>query len=244
MPERKYHTSRAEFVDPRVQEIPVTKDIIDKIMPHFPVNCKVISGFLSEEQLYWKVNYHWEYLLDLIDHTLTLDIGNKHQKALEAIRKVLLSNLPDPMTGYTSSNTPGLPKDKSSHETILERHKLLRQAKKDFKSVVDAVDLKRKSKRSPVSFDLACAPVAAPAKGKHSTGYALDIKGDNLEIIAIAAKLGAVKPFNEQSHVHCEFPNGVTIPALGAAATGADRAKGAVKTQIDSKITNVRNRAV
>lgn len=237
MGELKFHTKRSAFVDSRVMVTPVTDTIIDAIMPHFPVTAKVISGYLSEEQLYWKVNYHWEYLLDMIDHGLTLDLTAKQKAALEAIRKVVLSNQPDPKTGYKASNTPGLPKDKSSHETILARHRLLAQSKKDFKSVVAAAELESKSTRPAKTFALACALVATPAKGKHGTGYALDIKGNNKEIAKIAAGLGASLVLDEESHVHVEFAKGVQGEDQGAVTT----AKQASQVAKDSRLTNVKH---
>jgi hypothetical protein len=56
------------------------------------------------------------------------------------------------------------------------------------------------------------APVALPANGTHATGYALDIEGSNAETTRICKALKASMVFNESSHVHVEFANGVTKP--------------------------------
>jgi len=227
----KVHPSAKSFVDPRVRETKVTSEIINKIYGFFPLSSKLISGYLDEEQLYWKVNYHWEYLLEMIEHSEKLPLDDKFTKALHAIKNVLESNKPDPARGYRLSNVPGLPKDKSSHALILARHKLVSQSKRDFKRVVEAADLKSKSKRSPKSFGLACAPVAAPGKGKHSTGYAVDIKGNNDEIARIARNLGASLVFPEDSHVHVEFKNGVIVPGTSNVGVQQGRQGAAMKVQ-------------
>jgi hypothetical protein len=168
----------------------------------------------------------------MIEHSLKLPVDAKFTKALHAIKKVLESNKPDPAHGYRLSDVPGLPKDKSSHAVILARHKLVAQSKRDFKRVVDAADLKSKSKRMPKSFGLACAPVAAPGKGTHSTGYAVDIKGDNDEIARIARKLGASLVFPEDSHVHVEFKHGVVPP--GTTNVGVQQGQQGAKIKIQS----------
>ena len=59
-------------------------------------------------------------------------------------------------------------------------------------------------------FDLAAAPVASPGKSKHGSGYALDIQGDNAAIKSLCSGLGATLVFDEKSHVHVEFKNGVS----------------------------------
>jgi LAS superfamily LD-carboxypeptidase LdcB len=59
-------------------------------------------------------------------------------------------------------------------------------------------------------FDLAGAPVAPPGQSKHGTGYALDIEGDNNAIKSLCKGLGATLAFDEKSHVHVEFKNGLS----------------------------------
>lgn len=233
------HTSVADFVDPKVKTIAVTDSIIAAIMPSFPKSARVISGWLSEEDLYWKVNYHWDLLVETIDHCAALDIDQKYKDALAAIRKALWTNPPDPARGYRTSNI-GQPKDLSTHETILKRHATLKQSKVDFKSVVEKSGLLSKTQRSAKAIALAYSPVAKPAQGKHSTGYALDIKGDNLEIKAIANKLGATMTFDEVSHVHCEWKNGVDGSGLNGTDSAAQSQRG-VQMGIDNKITHHRH---
>lgn len=58
-------------------------------------------------------------------------------------------------------------------------------------------------------FDLAAAPVASPGRSKHGGGYAIDIQGDNHAIKSVCKARGATLVFDEQSHVHVEFKNGV-----------------------------------
>ena len=239
-PTEARHTSIAEFVDPKVLTIPVTDDIIQKIYTSFPKSSKVISGYLSEEQLYWKVNYHWEVLLEAIQHCAGLEIEQKYKDGLAAIKASLKTNVPDPETGYRTSSTPGVPKDSSSHEVILQRHGLVRQGKLDFKAIVIAADIFSKTTRSQKALMLAYAPVAKPAQGKHSTGYALDISGNNADITAVAKSLGASLAFNEGSHVHCEWANGVDTTA-GAGQDSAQAAQRATRLSIDNRVIAYRH---
>jgi len=115
---------------------------------------------------------------------------------------------PDPSSGYTSSPV-GKPEDRSSVEDVNKRHKVLSSAKQTFSKVTDSADLKKKSNKSGKSFDLATAPVAPPGTSKHGTGYALDIEGDNGTIKSLCKGLGATLVFDEKSHVHVEFKNGL-----------------------------------
>jgi len=202
--------ARAKYVDPRVKETGVTTRIIDKLIPHFAnLRAKIISGYLSDSDLFWKVNYHWEYLLETVEHSLTLPIEDNDKKNLQNIRSNLLSVKPNPGNGYTSGAL-GKPEDKSSIEEVTKRHKLLSSCKQSFKKIVESASLKQKSKKSGQTFDLAAAPVAHPGSSKHSTGYALDIQGDNNSIKSMCNGLGATLVFDEKSHVHVEFKNGVS----------------------------------
>ena len=202
--------ARAKYVDPRVKETGVTTRIIDKLTPHFTnLRAKIISGYLSDSDLFWKVNYHWEYLLEMVDHSLILPIEDRDKKDLQNIRSNLLSTKPNPGNGYTSG-VLGKPEDKSSIDEVTKRHKLLSGSKQSFKKIVETADLKQKSKKSAQAFDLAAAPVAHPGSSKHSTGYALDIQGDNNAIKSTCKGLGATLVFDEKSHVHVEFKNGVS----------------------------------
>ncbi len=234
------HSSFKEFVDSRVQTIPVTDEIISKIMPFFPKSARVIAGYQSEEQLYWKINYHWEVLLEALEHCLKLNITKEQRDALAILKVKLESNMPDPKNGYRTSDILGLPKDRSAHETILARHTIIKQAKIDFRAIIDSADIFRKTKRDPKALMLACAPVAKPSQSKHSTGFALDICGNNIEIKRIALSLGAVKPFDEGSHVHCEWPNGVDLTLKDGNDLIAARMRG-ITMNINNRIVAVRH---
>ena len=201
---------RNEFVGGSVKEKENTTRIIDGIEPHFRgVRARVISGFLNDADLFWKVNYHWELLLWMVEHSLTLNITPQHRKTLESIRSSLGTVKPEPQTGYRESPTVGRPADRSTLEQFDERYKVLRSAKKEFKSVMTAANLPSLSKREEKAFDLAAAPVAHPGTSKHATGYALDIEGDNSRISSLSHQLGATLVFDEKSHVHVEWKNGV-----------------------------------
>ena len=69
------------------------------------------------------------------------------------------------------------------------------------------------------AWDLAAAPLAKPGTSKHGTGYAFDIHGDNVLIKSICSGLGATLVFDEKSHVHVEFKQGILV---GRAHTADD----------------------
>lgn len=199
---------RSRMVDPRVKETEVTRVIIDKLVPHLSqVRARIIAGYLSDSDQFWKVNYHWEYLLGMVDHALTLPLEAKDRQGLQNIRSGLLSCKPNPASGYTSGPV-GKPEDSSSLEEISARHKQLSGLKQSFAKLVTSADLKSKSQKSGQCFDLAAAPVAAPGTSKHGKGYAIDIEGDNGAIKSVCNGRGATLVFDEKSHVHVEFKNG------------------------------------
>lgn len=201
--------ARARFVDSRVQETAVTTRIINALATRFSnARARVIAGYLSDSDQFWKVNYHWEYLLDMIVHAMSLPIEKSGIQRLSQMRGALLANAPTPVSGYTSG-TVGRPVDPSSVEAITRRHQVLLQQKRQFAAFTEEYKLKEKSRKSPKSFDLAAAPVAKPGTSKHGTGYALDIEGDNGAIKSICEAAGATLVFDEKSHVHVEFKNGV-----------------------------------
>jgi hypothetical protein len=241
-------------VDPKVIVIPITEDIIRKIMPFFPISAKVISGYLSEEQLYWKVNWHWEHLGYIaakcaeLGDTLTggadavaaKKLDKQHVTRLNAILASLAADKPDPETGYRLSAVPGIPKDASSHETILKRHGLVTAQKILFKKIVEDSNIYALSKLDKRAIQLAFAPVATPKYGKHKTGYALDIKGINADIKKIAKSLGATMTYDELSHVHCEWKNGVDITAQDG-RNMIDSAQRAIDYSIRGGLQNYRH---
>lgn len=207
---KEYRTERRKFVDPRVKENAITTNIIDAAYPHFRgTSVKVISGYLSDSDLFWKVNYHWEYLLWMIEHSLTLSISDSARNKLQTIKGALKGVTPNPASGYRNSGQVGKPVDKSPISEANKRYRVLKQQKKEFKSVTESADLMNLSRRSNSTFHLAAAPVAHPGTSKHSSGYALDLKGSAGTIRSISNRIGATLVFDEKSHVHVEMKNGV-----------------------------------
>lgn len=211
------HT-RGTFVRASVQEVPLTTKIIDQIMPYFPKQCICIAGHLDDGDQFWKVNYHWDLLVHMIGKFLGRpDCPAALRASAEQIRDALMQNPPDPKSGYRTDKNVGDTKDSSTAEQVVKRHATLRQAKKDFEQVLGkagVVDPARKA--SPPGehkpWWLAVAPVAKPGTSKHGSGFALDIEGDNEATTRIAKALGATLAFNEASHVHVEFADGVRLP--------------------------------
>jgi hypothetical protein len=202
--------SRSTFVRSSVEENDVTTFVIDAIMPYFPRGTKVIGGYVDGVKQYWKANFHWEYLLKRLNKALESKLSAQHQKCVQAIRSALIAKGPSPDRGYTTSKVMGLPRDVSSRDTVIRRWKNIRQCKRDFKSVMAAAKLlKGTDTKTQKVWLLAIAPVAKPGTSRHSTGYAIDLYGDNAEIVKISKALGASVVFPEGSHVHVEFGNGV-----------------------------------
>ena len=202
--------ARAERVDPRVKETAVTTRIIDNLVPRMGnLRAKIIAGYLSDSDQFWKVNYHWEYLLQMVEHSVTLPLEDEDKRDLQNIRSNLMGCKPDPASGYTSSPV-GKPEDRTSADDAIKRYNVLVSAKQVFGKVTNRANLKGKSRKSPSMFDLAAAPVARPGTSKHGSGYALDIGGDNSSIKSLCSGLGATLVFDEKSHVHVEFKNGLS----------------------------------
>ena len=203
--------SRATFVRSGVKEIPLTTRIIDAVMPYYPKDCRCIAGYLDNSDQYWKVNYHWDLLLSKIDAFLALATVPDNLKGFaRAIRGVMMSNPPNPLTGYRNDKKVGATKDLSPPDRIVARHATLKQSKKDFEAVIiKAKVVNVATKSNPPAAEkpwwLAVAPVASPGTSKHGTGYALDIAGNNAETTRVSRGLGASLVFNEASHVHVEF---------------------------------------
>lgn len=211
--------SYSTFVRTTVKTIPLTKLLIDRAMPYYPLSCRVIGGYLDDGDQYWKVNYHWEHLVTKIEQFLGMSTPTEQQKTwARAVWKVLMTNPPIPERGYLKDKNVGETKDISTRERIKERHKLLKQSKKDFRGIIIAAKIvdPLKEKGNPPKADKdwwrAVAPLAPPGRSMHGTGYALDIAGNNNDIKAISKALGATLVFNEASHVHVEFANGVKTP--------------------------------
>ena len=208
--------ARASLVSPHVKETAVTTRIIDDLLPRLAnlPRARIISGYMSDSDQFWKVNYHWEYLFGMVEHSLTLPLEEADRGDLENIRSALAGCKPDPSTGYTSSPY-GIPQDRSSAEDAANRYRVLSSMKQSFKRITDRARLKEKSgqgahvHKTSEAFDLAAAPVAPPGTSIHGRGYAVDIEGANSAIASLCHSLGATLVFDEGSHVHVEFKNGV-----------------------------------
>lgn len=216
--------SRSQFVRGTVRELPLTKSIIDAIMPFFPGSSHVIAGFVDSSNQYWKVNYHWDLLVAKIDEFLAKPtVAEKYKAAARAIREALMSNAPDPPRGYRNDEFMGATKDRSATDRILARHAILKQSKKDFERVITKAGVvnagtKKNPPKREKGWWLAVAPVAIPGTSNHGSGYALDIEGNNAEIERTAYALGASLAYNEASHMHCEWKDRGRLARAVAAA--------------------------
>ncbi len=201
---------RERHVDPRVKESPTTTTIIDTLLPHMRgTELKIISGWLSAADLLWKVNYHWELLLWMVEHSLTLPIDARAKGKLETIRSALLAHAPDPPDGYRTSGVVGQPVDASDARAAAERYRVLSAQKRSFKAILDTGDLIARSGEPAANFYLAAATVARPSTSKHGAGYAIDVEGPTDVVRAICEPLGATVVYDELSHTHVEFARGI-----------------------------------
>jgi hypothetical protein len=204
------------FVSKSMLVIPKTRSIIEEIMPYFPKGCQCITGYQDTPVQFWKVNYHWEYTLYMIDKALAKMSGSApdpYSAQLKILRQQLMMNVPVPQQGYRTSVVEGLPKDGCSEEQIVRRWDTVTRVKRELLMMSP----KLKALAPPAhAWDLATAPIAKPGSSKHGTGFALDIEGIGLnnQISEISRALGATLVFDEASHVHVEFANGVRRPKL------------------------------
>lgn len=211
----KYNVhSRMTFVSDKVDVIPLTTALIDWIMPYFPLTCRVVGGYIDDGDQYWKVNYHWEYLLTYVEIFRASSKPTEEQKTSALhIHKVLMSIPPLPERGYMKDKRMGDTIDASPRARIRERHKILLQQKKAFRPLIIAAGFvdPKKEFGDPTGAEKdwwrAIARIAAPGTSKHGEGYALDIFGDNNATRRIAKALGATLVFHESSHIHVEFAN-------------------------------------
>jgi hypothetical protein len=210
LPVKLNEHARKTFVRSSVEENETTSFVIDAIMPYFPKSSQVIGGYVDENDQYWKADFHWEYLRTFLDKALTENLSENYVTCVKAIRSVLLQNKPNPEKGYKDAKVMGQPKDLSSKDKMIQRWKTTSQCKKDFKSVLNAFNLlSGMATKEKKAWLLSVAPVAKPGKSKHSTGYAVDIYGDNNKTISISNSLGASLVFPEGSHVHVEYAKGI-----------------------------------
>lgn len=193
---------------------PDTKKLCQTIMSYFDKEFIVIGGYLDTDDQYWKVNYHWELLCTKIRFALKKGLSAAHKAEAEKVLAELETNKPNPDSGYLNSPL-GTPKDSCSYEVIEQRHATMKKCKERFKVVMDAEQLATKYPPG-VLWDLCVAPVAKPGQSNHRFGWALDIYAGevnrhekNKRTKAICKSLGATLTYDEKSHVHVEFKNGV-----------------------------------
>ena len=210
--------TRAGFVRNGVKENAVTTPILDSIFPYFPAECSCITAYLDYADQYWPVNYHWEFLIQKIDQFIAVNsVPDALRGSARSIRAQLMSNSPDPVSGYRNDVSVGATKDRSAPDRIEARFTQVRRAKLDFEGVLlksGLIDATKKANPSPEAraWWSVLTSVPAPKGSKHSTGYSMDIEGPSTEIARISTALGATLAFAEASHTHVEWSEGVRLP--------------------------------
>jgi hypothetical protein len=206
------HTSRNSFVKSEVKENSVATAIIDKIYPYFPTKYQCISAYLSKDDLYWKVNYHWDAMRVWLEYAKGhAEMDADEQKQLADYYTSLMSNQPSTL-GHYKVNKIGEPADTSDEATIEKRCGTLQTLKKALDAYSAQHKFHDKNMEQKELLKYALNPLAMPKKSNHIHGWALDIAGDIQGAAAIATKLGATLAFQEMTHCHCEFENGVRLP--------------------------------
>ncbi|MFT6158821.1 MAG: hypothetical protein ACJA00_001398 [Myxococcota bacterium] len=201
------HQDRGTFVGAAVEETGVTSEILGTIYRYFPLEDRVVGGFLDNSQQGWKVNFHWEYMRDMIDEAM----GQGADAELQVVRDAL-DAVPPSGSGYRNDANAGDTADTSTTEQLLERWRTVNAQKRVLTPIFDRITPWTSSRYSDKDFYLATARIAEPGTSKHGTGKALDIRGDNSRISTISSSLGATTTYDEASHVHVEFLSGVTEP--------------------------------
>ncbi len=196
----------------KFKPFPDTRKLIEQIMPYYPKGCICIAGYLDDEDQFWKVNYHWELLVKMLNKALTRLQGSEAAQT-RIILMEMMRNPPSPAHGYADSKVVGEPHDTSSHDMIVARWQTMKVCKQQFRLIIDSAKLTSTMPPS-TPWDLAVAPVAHPGTSKHGTGYAVDIQGHGMNhvIKQISTSLGATLVFDEKSHVHVEFANFGKVP--------------------------------
>jgi hypothetical protein len=211
------HQSRATFVGPMVGENATTTQILDTIWPYFHKDDLVIAGFMTDAQLTWKINYHWDAILWTCDKVSAMDVSEDCKTQLAALASGLMGFAPDPGKGAYIPNPPGTPVDKSTPAAFDARYNAVKDAKPKLHAILDEAGILAKYPKTSEpgrSFHNACDFVKPPTTSKHGQGYALDIKGDEDRILAAAAKVGMTGKAKE-AYTHVEFANGGHAPGAG-----------------------------
>ena len=183
----------------------ITMDIVNTIYPYYHRDDKVISGYLTDADQYWKVNWHVEAMLIRIDEALAIkaedlreDSGGRPPKAPETFHATLqaakasLQEVQSPVRGFFFSQAMGSPSESAlnpSEAELKKRWSTMHAQKQRLASVHskmqpwryyagDGSTMCLADGNPEKAFKLAFADVVnRPGTSKHGEGYALDIKG-------------------------------------------------------------------
>ena len=205
-----------------VRYLPLTKKIIKALMPYFPRGTVVTTGYLSERDQYWRVNFHWAYMQYVIKQANARDDVPKATKtALAKVVDQLWNNAPTRARNVNYISSKSLTADKSKLSTQVARWRLVNRCKLAMKQAVGKdKEANRAVRRVRGSWGMATARLARPGRSKHGCGYAVDIAGNRPLIRRVCRALGATVRYDEESHVHVEFGRGVIVPPSRAPLPG------------------------
>ena len=119
---------------------------------------------------------------------------------------------PPSQTGHFEVNKIGQPDDTSSEDQIEQRCLALQKLKTELAAYASKQGFDSRKLSSKKVLQYALNPLMVPRQGNHIHGWALDIAGDTEAAATIAKFLGATLVYEELTHCHCEFRNGVKLP--------------------------------
>ncbi|HSR97524.1 MAG TPA: hypothetical protein VLM79_10760 [Kofleriaceae bacterium] len=213
------HQSRATFVGSMVGENAKTTQILDTIWPYFHKDDQVIAGYMTDVQLIWKVNFHWDEILWTCDKVAKMDVSEDTRTQLADLASGLMAFAPDPGKGAYLPGPAGTPVDKTTPAAFDARYNAVKAAKPKLHAILDAAGIFAKYPKTSEpgrSFQNACDFLRPPTTSKHGEGYALDLKGDEDRIVATATKVGMTGK-DKEAYTHVEFANGGHAPGAAPA---------------------------
>jgi hypothetical protein len=213
------HQSRASFVGPQLGENAKTTQILDTVWPYFHKDDVAIAGFMTDAELVWKINFHWDEILWACDTVAKMDVPAECKTGLAAIASELNGFPPDPGKGAYLPSPKGVPVDKTSPAAFDARYAAVKGVKPRLRAILEAAGIFAKypgDKQPGLSYRNACDFVNPPKVSAHGYGYALDIQGNEDRILAAAAKLGMTGK-SKEAYTHVEFANGAHPPAAAPA---------------------------
>jgi hypothetical protein len=135
----------------------------------------------------------------------------EEQADLTDIYRRLMTNAPSEL-GHFELNKIGQPEDTSNEDQIEHRCRALQELKTELMAYAAKQGFANRKLSLKKVLQYALNPLKAPSESNHIHGWALDIAGDTHAAATIARSLGATLVYEDLTHCHCEFREGVKLP--------------------------------